>query len=155
MKLFPYNRFNIESEKSPDEVIKKVSEYVGEKEFFSFKPAKEFSGSIHSNEFKIQKNISYRNSFLPIIEGVVKPNGDGTITDIKMRLNSLVFGFMCIWFFGVGVGCIAVLSNLDSFSFHALIPFGMLVFGVALVNGGFWVEASKQKVRLIEIIKKT
>jgi hypothetical protein len=35
-----------------------------------------------------------------------------------------------------------------------LIPFGMLVFGAVLISGGFWFEASKQKIMLIELITK-
>ena len=154
MKLIPYNRFYIDSEKLPDEVLQRINDNTSKKKLFSFSPTKEFSGTVSNDGFQIQKNISYRNSFIPVIEGIVESSESGTIIDIKMRLNTIVFCFMCIWFVGVGIGCIAVLSNIDSFSFHALIPFGMLIFGLALVNGGFWVEASKQKIKLIELLKK-
>lgn len=155
MKFIPYSRFYIASKESPNDVVHILDKNVGEKPFLGLNSPKEFNGTVNGNEFQIQKNISYRNSFLPIIEGRIKSTKDGAIIDIKMRLNSFVFCFICIWFFGVGIGCILVLSNIDEFSRESLIPLGMLVFGFALVNGGFWFEASKQKKRLIELLKKT
>ncbi len=154
MKLIPYNRFNIATEKQPEEVLKVIVDNTSEKRFFSFRPNKEFNGTIGDDRFYIQRNISYRNSFLPVIEGKVESAEMGSNIDIKMRLHTFVYCFMCIWFIGVGIGCIAVSLNIDKLSFHALIPFGMLIFGLALVNGGFWVEATKQKTRLIELLTK-
>lgn len=61
---------------------------------------------------------------------------------------------MFIWFLGAIIGCIEVLTHLDKFSISTLMPFGLLIFGVALVLGGFWFEASKQKLRFIELLSE-
>ena len=154
MKIIPYEKFKIESNLSVAEVLWRIKQRTGKKEFFNFSPSHPFSGHVNEREFEITKNISYRNSFLPVIEGKVEQISTGTRVTISMRLHFAVMCFMFIWFSGVSVGCIAVLTHLDRFSMPMLIPFGMLVFGVALVSGGFWFEASKQKAMLIELITK-
>ena len=151
MKLFPRKKFIIETAISPDVVLERINDVTEPKKLFG--SSKYFSGSISSSNFKISKNISYRNSFLPVIVGNVEPSSKGSNVTVTMRLHRFVFVFMCIWFFGVGIGCIAALLNLDAFSFHSLIPFGMLVFGGGLVSRAFGGEASKQKIKLIELIK--
>jgi hypothetical protein len=94
------------------------------------------------------------NSFLPVIEGKVEQISTGTRVTISMRPHFAAMCFMFIWFSAVSVGCIAALTHLDRFSMSVLIPFGMLVFGAVLISGGFWFEASKQKIMLIELITK-
>lgn len=153
MKLIPHDKFIIETFSAPEDVLQRINENTEPKKLFSLSSSKYFNGSVSGSGFEVSKNISYRNSFLPVVEGNVETSEKGSNVKITMRLNSFVFFFMCIWFFFVGIGCVAVVSNLDGFSMHALIPFGMLVFGIVLVSGGFWFEASKQKVKLIELIK--
>jgi len=154
MKLIPYEKFQINTDLSSVELVKRIKTFTGEKSFFNFSPSHEFSGHVNEYEFEITKNISYRNSFLPIIEGNIEQKITGTQIIISMRLHLLVMFFMFVWFSGVSIGCITVLAKVDEFSLPMLIPFGMLIFGVALVSGGFWFEASKQKRRLIELLSK-
>lgn len=74
-----------------------------------------------------------------------------------MTMFVWVIVFMCVWFGGVAIGTLAVIDSYISgqtvLDWFALIPFGMLVFGVALVAGGFWFEALKQKPMLEDIFK--
>lgn len=154
MKIIPYEKFQIDSDLSATEVLQRIKQHTGEKKLFNFRSPHEFSGYVNEREFEITKNISYRNSFLPVIEGKIEQISTGARVTISMRLHLAVICFMFIWFSGVSIGCIAVLAHLDRFSMPMLIPFGMLIFGVALVSGGFWFEASKQKVRLIELLSK-
>jgi hypothetical protein len=154
MKLIPYEKFQIDTGLSSAELVQRIRSITGEKKLFNFSPLHEFSGHVNENGFEIVKNITYRNSFLPIIEGKIEPKSTGAKVTISMRLHLLVMCFMAIWFSGVGIGCLLVMSKMEEFSWPMLSPFGMLFFGVALVSGGFWFEASKQKVRLKEILKK-
>jgi hypothetical protein len=154
MKIIPYEKFQIDSVLSAAEVLQQIEHRTGEKKLFSFRPSHEFSGHVNEREFEITKNISYRNSFLPVIEGDVEQLSTGARVTILMRLHFAVICFMIIWFTGVSIGCVAVLTHLDRFSMPMLIPFGMLIFGVLIVSGGFWFEASKQKLRLIELLSK-
>ena len=72
-----------------------------------------------------------------------------------MRLHAFITAFMCVWFGGVGLGCIVLLNSVFNgqkpMSPAMLIPFGMLIFGWALVSGCFWFEAKKQKPMLVEM----
>ncbi|GAA4360922.1 hypothetical protein [Kangiella marina] len=152
MKIIPYDKFDIELSSRPDEVLDIISNVTESDKLFKFSEGKEFSGSITENGFVIRKNITYRNSFLPIIEGEVKPSYDGILVTITMRLHTAVLCFMCFWFTGVGIACINVLANLDNFSNNSLIPFGMLLFGLGMVIFGFGLEAPKQKNRIVNLL---
>lgn len=154
MKLIPYYRFQIDTPFSPAELAQRIKTVTGEKHWFDFSPSHEFTGQVNEHEFEITKNISYRNSFLPIIVGHIEQTASGSTAFILMRLHVFVMCFMLVWLSGVSMGCLLVLANLDEFSLHMLIPFAMLIFGVALVSGGFWFEASKQKRRLIELLSQ-
>ncbi|QTL34361.1 MULTISPECIES: hypothetical protein [Pseudoalteromonas] len=154
MKLIPYEKFQIDTGLSSEELVQRIRAFTGEKKLFSFSPTHEFSGHVNEYEFEITKNITYQNSFNPVIEGKIEQKSVGAQVTISMRLNLPTMIFMFIWFLVVGIGCMAFLSNMNEFSLQMLIPFGMLIFGVALVSGGFWFEASKQKRRLIELLSK-
>lgn len=154
MKLIPYEKFEINSDLSSVEVVQRIENCTGKKKFFNFSHTHEFSGHVNENAFEITKNISYRNSFLPVIVGKIKQTDLGTKITITMRLHPVVICFMLIWFTGVGIGCIAIFLIMDEFSLPMLIPFGMLIFGIALVSAGFGIEAAKQKERLIELLSK-
>lgn len=154
MKLIPYEKFQIDSSLSAAEVLQRIKQCTGERKLFNFNSSHEFSGHVKEQEFEITRNISYQNSFLPVVEGKVKQTSTGAQVTVSMRLHLAVMFFMAIWFSGVSIGCIAVLARLDKFSMLKLLPFGMLFLGIALVLGGFWFEASKQKRRLIELLSK-
>lgn len=117
---------------------------------------KPYEGSINGNSFSITRIIGYRNSFLPRINGVIEKDFNGSKINVKMRLHVFVIVFMCIWFGGVGVGCLAVLTplfNSDTFEPMKLIPFGMLLFGYALVTGGFKYESIKSRKYLAQLFE--
>ncbi|MDO7083972.1 hypothetical protein WNY51_13740 [Pseudocolwellia sp. AS88] len=154
MKVIPYDSFTIDTTNPPEIIVTNISKNIGSKNFGLFEAGNEYKGSITDNRFTIQKNISYQNSFLPIIQGEITLTDKGSSVNITMRPHALVLCFMSIWFFCVGLGCLLVLSNLDNFSLPYLIPFGMLFFGITLILLGFWPEAKKQKPKLIELIKE-
>lgn len=73
-----------------------------------------------------------------------------------MRIHTSVIVFVIIWFVGVGIGSLAVLASLlsdQSFEPTALIPFGMLIFGYALVTGAFKYESIKSKKFLASLFE--
>lgn len=115
---------------------------------FGSSSTKTYEGQINEMTFTIKRIISYRNSFLPRINGTIQHDFDGTTIEIKMRMNILVTVFIFIWCCGVGLGCAEVLSHLINYkTFHptTLIPFGMLIFMYTLTLGGFKYESSKAK----------
>ncbi|HPE31203.1 MAG TPA: hypothetical protein PLV61_08415 [Parvularculaceae bacterium] len=116
-------------------------------------------GTASQSGFKIQRVIGYRNSFLPVIVGRFGPRHDGTRIDVVQRLHYVVATFMLFWFssviaflglvlFGVGVNGATGEAGLLA---GVLLPLFMLIFGWALVTGGFWLGArhTKEDLRLL------
>lgn len=94
MKLIPYEKFQIDSGLSVAEVLQRIKQHTGEKKIFNFRSSYEFSGHVNERGFKITKNISYNNSFLPVIEGTVEQVSTGACVTISMRLYLVVICFM-------------------------------------------------------------
>jgi hypothetical protein len=158
MKFLPYDKFEIETTMSPEAFVAALNSQVEPKRLFRMSSNHlPFQGDISRDGFRITRIIHYRNSFLPIVSGKYFPGPSGIVVEIWMGLHPLVIVFMCVWFGGVGFGAFAMLSGLVTGQVQAspilLIPFGMLLFGWALVSGGFWFEAKKQKRMLIEMFK--
>jgi hypothetical protein len=159
VRLWPSDSFDIETTLSPEEIVESLQSNIGPRKLFrltSKHPT--FQGELTNDGFKISRIIHYRNSFLPVVHGTFRAGNSGRIVSIKMRLNLFVAVFMCVWFSGVGLAMLAFtvgfLNGKIQPSPMLLIPFGMLVFGWALVSGGFWFEAKKQKPLLIEMFTR-
>jgi hypothetical protein len=119
------------------------------KESFGSRPENSppFIGKVEGNEFRIYRDIRYRNSFLPRIYGRAASSLRGTHINVTMSLHPLVTAFVLFWLGAVGSGA-AVTTAHSNFQ-AALIPFGMFLFGIALTLGGFYPEALKAR-RLLE-----
>jgi len=160
MKLFPYCALSLRSELTPDAIAALFGSCIEKQQWMRFSGGdRRFQGSFSSNTFTISRIIGYRNSFIPFIFGKVEPLGEGSLIRLVMRPHMAVSIFMSIWFSGVIFGACAVIFGLISGKTPPhpmlLIPFGMLLFGVALVSGGFWFEASKQMPMLLDLFKAT
>ena len=164
MKYLPFENIKYKSRLNSQEILKKISEIIEPKKTFRMSGIsgsnnhKPYEGNIIGNSFNISRLISYRNSFLPRIKGIIEKDFNGTKVNVKMRVNTFVIIFMFIWFGGVGVGCLAVLVSgfkfgSQNFEPMTLIPFGMLIFGYALVTGGFKYESIKSKKYLAELFE--
>ena len=156
MKFWPSDTFEIKTTMSPEEIVAALNSRIEPKKLFRFSSDHApFQDDISRDGFKITRVVHYRNSFLPIVTGRFLPGNSGIKVVIRLGLHPFVTAFMCVWFGGVGLGVIGTISGLLSGQAPAspmlLIPFGMLVFGWALVSGGFWFEAKKQKSILFEM----
>ena len=145
---------------SKEQTMQKLTDAIeAEKAFgfgaYNYTYSKPYIGRIKGNNFEIKRAINYRNSFLPQIKGTVYSEFDGTRVKVTMKPHSTVLVFMAIWFGGVFIGCIATTSVLltQKFTPFLLIPFGMLVFGVALVYGAFKTESSISKKDFMRILE--
>ena len=140
MKLWPYHSFDIETALSLDDCIASLSSEVEPNKWFRFSTKhKIFQGVVSHAGFKITRIVHYRNSFLPVVYGTFRSGLRGTTVAIKMRMHPWVTTFMCVWFGGVGLVLVVLID------FQRLIPLGMLIFGLALINGGFWFEVKRTK----------
>ncbi len=154
MKYLPFENITYRTKLEPEEIQKRINEVVEPKKTFRMtgifgrRNHKPYEGSINGNSFSIMRIISYRNSFLPIINGIIEKDFNGNKINVKMRLNIFIMVFMFIWFAGVVIRCISVLASgfkfgSNSFEPMSLIPFGMIIFGYALVTGAFKYESNK------------
>jgi hypothetical protein len=162
MKYLPFENITYKTKLDSEEILKRMGNMIEPKKDFRISGIfgnsnhKPYEGSINGNSFNITRIIGYRNSFLPKIKGTIEKDFNETKVNVKMRLHPFVIAFMFIWFGGVGIGCLAVLifiSNSQDFEPMTLIPFGMLIFGYALVTGGFKFESIKSKKYLAELFE--
>ena len=162
MKYLPFENITYRTNLELEEIQKRINEVIEPKKTFRMTGIfgnsnhKPYEGSINGNSFNMTRIIGYRNSFLPRIKGEIEKGFNGNKINVKMRLHAFVIVFMFIWFGGVGIGCLAVLSTLsnsDNFEPMTLIPCGMLVFGYALVTGGFKYESIKSKKYLAQLFE--
>ena len=164
MKYLPFENITYRTKLELEEIQKRINEVIEPKKTFRMKGIfgssnhKPYEGSVNGNSFSITRIIGYRNSFLPRINGIIKKDFNGNKVNVKMRLHVFVIIFMFIWFGGVGIGFLAALVSWFKFGSQnfepmSLIPFGMLIFGYALVTGGFKYESIKSKKYLAQLLE--
>tara|TARA_Y100001934_G_C11866151_1_gene546528 strand:+ start:24 stop:533 length:510 start_codon:yes stop_codon:yes gene_type:complete len=164
MKYLPFDNITYRTKLDLDEIQKRINEVIEPKKtfrmtgIFGSNNHKPYEGCVNGNSFSLTRIIGYRNSFLPRINGEIEKDFNGSKINVKMRLHVFVIVFMFIWLGGVGIGCLAVLATgfkfgSQSFEPMSLIPFGMLIFGYALVTGGFKYESIKSKKYLAQLFE--
>jgi len=155
MKFRLSETLSIESPAKKSDVIEMLKNKIEPIKYFRwFYTGNGFEGKVYDDGFKIQRIISGRNSFLPIIIGKIKNTSTGSIIHIKMRLHYLVTAFMSIWLSMAGLffilGISMYLQDNDSI-FIALSALAMFFFGAILTWGVFWYEVNKQGPMIINI----
>jgi hypothetical protein len=153
--FLPYERYELLTALTQDELLERLFLNVKAYERFSlFPPAKEgslYEGSVSPHEFHIHKVINYRNSFNPEIKGTIKTDTEGCKISIVVKLNPVVFAFMCVWMGGALCGAISVVVidiQQNKFDPASLIIIGMFLFGYVLATGGFKFESGDARIFL-------
>jgi hypothetical protein len=146
-------KFTIESKKNINEILEIIrnNTYINKTLFVYSNNGKYFNGQIFEKNFKIQRCINYKNSFLPVIIGNIEKNDTGAKINILMRLNKGVKAFGFFWFTFVIIFCFIVpFVKLDMpFCF---IPYIMLVFGILLFTLPYKREIKTAKDKLEELL---
>lgn len=158
MKIWPVNTFDVHTSFSPEKVLDIVQANTEPKKLFRInREHRYFEGECSQETFTINRIIHYRNSFSPRVTGFVMPERSGSIVKIKMKLHPLTIAFMSLWFTGVILAVpgasVAFIAKPAEATMIMLVPLGMLVFGVTLISGAFWFEATKQQEKLIALLK--
>ncbi len=124
-----------------------------------------FMGAVNDDgSFDIRRDINYRNSFLPFIKGSITADGAGSRIDLRMAMHKAVLVFMSFWLaftsFMLGVFIYAAHNHTlvtkppgTAPEIGVLIPFGMLLFGLALPYVCFIPEANKAEKFLIDTLQ--
>lgn len=98
-----------------------------------------FEGEAAGGRFKFSRRISYRNSFLPQIHARIELDPLGTVVKLRMNVHPFVIIFMFFWLGGVST----FLFLPRTAGQDTLIAGGMILFGLALIVGGFYPESFK------------
>lgn len=154
----PYYRFTIRTPLSPELALARIATllrpppdwYTQWREGFTRRPpdAPPFLGHVQGNEFRLQRDIRYRNSFLPRLHGRVLPAAQGAEVCIELRLHPLTAVFMGIWLSIAAGFLLLALSGPDADGIRFVLG-GLFGFGILLVGLGFYPEAFKAR-RLLE-----
>ncbi len=158
MRMLPFENYCIKTNLGEQDVLEKISNYIDPKNFTgnlgnnaSDKP---YRGKLEQNNFILQRNINYRNSFQPIISGSVVQGFSGTEIKIRMRMEYTVLVFLFVWLC-IALGSAVILTFIairkNEFEQMILIPWGLFIFGYVLCMFGFKLEAEKSK-RFLESI---
>ncbi|MCU0439103.1 MAG: hypothetical protein MUC49_14490 [Raineya sp.] len=152
-KYLPIENIIYKTNLSKEQVIQRLTENIETKKSFGIY-SKPYIGKIMGNHFEIERAISYRNSFLPQIKGEIYSEFNRTKIEVYMRPHLFVLFFMVIWLGGISMGCLVTLSVLFTGKFEPpfLIPFGMLIFGIALLYGAFKTESAISKRDLMKML---
>ncbi|WP_181186453.1 hypothetical protein [Orenia metallireducens] len=135
----PYKKLEIKTDLSTGELKKKIEENIEInmlKGSFFYDSDKKFKGTIIDNHFFISRIIKYKNSFLPIVDGVIHPDNSGSTIKITMRLNKFVLVFGVLW---IGL----MLINFLNPEFESLIIFAIFIFAYLLCMVLFNIEVKK------------
>ncbi len=153
MKVYPYERYQVETNKSVEDVVAAIDNEC-EKwslDSFFYKNGKKLVGGMDGRKFKFYRNIGYRNSFLPIVVGIVEESLSGSVIKITLRLNRFSMIFMAFVFaVCILVGSVAIFKVQGLMS---VMPFIIVALGYCIMQSAFWVEANKIKAIMNDIFE--
>jgi hypothetical protein len=165
--ILPFEKYVLTTKLSNTEVLKRIGDNIQQKQRFSFSIfcrnyTKPYTGQIIGTTFTMSRNISYRNSFLPIITGQIITFPGQTQVNIKMRPVTIVLIFISFWLGIAGLACIRTLLTVflqfkqmpqNGFSSMLLIPFAMFAFGCLLIHVAFKGESKNSKEFLASLLE--
>ncbi len=116
MIFLPLDKINIKTKKTPEQavgILKKETQVqkrlsVTEMDILG-EDKKTFAGEFDNSKFKISRVTLIVNSFLPVINGEIKEDGDGSNISIEMGLSKITAVFM-----------LAFLAITSAFSVYSL-----------------------------------
>ena len=103
MKYIPYENLTFATKLSKGQVIDRIKDHLENKKgirlsFMGFgTKTKAYEGKVWENNFCISRIIHYRNSFLPIINGTIKNESNGSSIQVKMYLPFSVTIFVLLF----------------------------------------------------------
>ncbi len=159
MSILPYRNITYKSPLSGDQIIERIADRIELKKNFRLRfktrKSKLYEGSVYRNKFRINKLTYYQNAFIPIIQGEVHQDPDGTVVNVSMRMHEAVYVFMTLWLGIIAVVLIFMIllsiSKME-FSLGIIIPLGMLLMGYFFSVIFFNIECDVSKKDLEEMM---
>ena len=168
MKMIPYERLILRSPLRPVDALKRLEENIQPKQAYLWPRTgqKPYQGKIEGSNFNVRRIISYRNSFLPMIDGVIQPEMGGSSIAIRMHPHIAVTVFMGLWFAAFTLfflySLVGILFSPSNSAFQQpvwqeidFLPLGMIIFGYVLTLASFKFESNKSKNFFRELFQAT
>lgn len=154
-RLIPYRALRFVVPAAPDDVVSRLRERVSDTSVFFPRDAGEpFRGRVDAQGFKIQHQIRYKSSFLPVIVGRIAPTPAGSEVGVVMRLNHFVALFMVVFFGGLLADAIRKLVFTNTSPGPALLIMAVLLLAVFLLLLTFKSEADRAERLLTELFAR-
>jgi hypothetical protein len=92
--ILPFQTLRYATPLRPDEVVSTLRGKVGYPPRWFKRPPQPYIGSVSSDRFKIRRNTGGRNSFLPMLSGVVASAREGSEIKVQFQIRPavLIFG---------------------------------------------------------------
>lgn len=98
-----------------------------------------YIGDVNGNNFRVRRDIQYRNSFLPIVSGTIEPGMGTTTLRVKLRMHTIVTVFEVLW---LTVSFFFALLTLLQREYKAILyPLMFCAGGYAMAMIAFHLEA--------------
>lgn len=145
MNIIPYERYTLRTDLSRDEIQNRIRGCI------------EYKGYATKDNFEIRRIIPYRNTLLPKISGKITDGYQERIIEVTVRLDTIGYGFLFLWFGGVFCFCLLWASPLLDFTnpemgIYRFIPYSMLIIGTPVVIISYIYESRKSKKDLLRIL---
>ena len=126
LKLLPSENFTIETQDSIDIVRQKLIAQIQESTSIQASENYFFKGQAFESGFKITRNVRHSNLSIPTIMGRLDDVAEGTVINIKMKVNPLIY-LLCIFSFvnglvELGLLSVSIYSETLVISFESLNP---------------------------------
>ncbi len=151
MKIIPSEKIELTTGLSNEEVRKILRENIRPKRDLKIgfnipNDDKLFEGFFEQDQFKIQRIINGRNSFIPQIKGRIQTDINGTKLIADLKIHGFVIVFMTFWLGFVFLSLIAAVVGISAQGTNPLFLIVLLItmaFGIGLMHYGFNSEKDK------------
>ncbi len=145
--LIPYRRFELATSLEPGTVATRVAGNLSARRSFWDRitgHGRGFEGEVTSERFRFSRIIGYRNSFLPVVRGHIRPDTGGSRVDVTMTIHPAVMLFLVFWGVGFGAGAVAALvATLQGGTTGDLVVVAVVPIAYVVITLAFGIEALK------------
>jgi hypothetical protein len=157
MWLLPFERINMRSSRSADELVTALGRVTRPSNPIDIRPLlrpKEtatFIGEVSKERLEIGRALTYRNSFAPLVLGRIVDSSSGARIEAVMRPHGFVLAFLAVFALAIGPGALASVARFvkrgmfDGFEWVPIVMLAGLYAGCML---GFLPEARRMKAIL-------
>ncbi len=149
--LFSGRRVVMESRLGIDDVTRRLQLAIAPPEWLRpDRRTEPFEGTFDNGRFRIMRRVKGRNSFRPVIDGVLAPSQLGTRVDLQLRLHPVVVAF-CTVMLGIGllIAAVALYSSIATRTIAPeLVVLAIITIAALLVSATAALEV-RRAVRLL------